>query len=81
MSGTIRCQSSYNKKIIYLDSLRHFGRKDGQETYRPLREFVIHETPQLEQTSWGFFICLQRRLVRPTIPLILACPLQNIEQK
>jgi len=39
MSGTIRCQNSYNKKIIYLDSLRHFGRKDGQEIYRTLKEY------------------------------------------
>lgn len=31
---------SNSKKIIYLDSLRHFGRKDGQEIYRTLKDLA-----------------------------------------
>ena len=30
-------KSGATPKVIYLDSLRHFGRKEGQEVYRMLK--------------------------------------------
>ena len=68
MSGTIRCQNSYNKKIIYLDSLRHFGRKDGQEIYRTLDEHGEDKNSQLVFTPAGYFYLLAEAPGTPNHP-------------